>query len=82
MPMLNITFNSHIHIYIYIYIYIYIHTHTVYVCVYVCLGFLAPGFTYTSAEAKDYPASVGMKCGQHVEFPSRYCFMDMDYRYK
>ena len=52
------------------------------VCLCVCRGVLAFGFTYTSAEAKDYPASSGVRCGQHVESPSRCCFLDRYYRYK
>ena len=45
------------------YIYIYM---CVCVCVCVCvfLGVLAPGFNYASAEVKDYPASLGVTCGQ------------------
>ena len=45
-------------------------------CLCVCLGILTPGFTYTSSEVKDYPDSLGMTCGQHVESPSRCYFMD------
>ena len=37
------------------------------VYVYVCMGVLAPGFTYTSTEVKDYPASLGVTCGQQVD---------------
>ena len=33
-------------------------------CLCVCMGVLIPGFTYTSAEVKDYPASLGVSCGQ------------------
>ena len=62
---------------LYIYIYIY-----VCVCVCVCLDVLAPGFTYTSAEVTDFPASLGVTCSQHVEYPSCCLFMDRDCRYK
>jgi hypothetical protein len=42
------------------------------VCVFVCiyLDVLAPGFTYTSAEVKDYPAPLEVTCRQHVESPA------------
>ena len=57
------------------------------VCVCVCLSmcmseFLAPGFTSTSAEAKDYSATLGVMYGQHVESLSRCCIMDRVYLYK
>ena len=41
-----------------------------------------PGFIYTSAEVKDYPASLGVMCCQHVGSPSRCPFLDRVYRQK